>query len=249
MFKSYKGFTLVELAIVIVIIGIIMGGILGAQSLIDSSKIRGVITEIKNMETAVRAFELEYNALPGDMRDAYDYFGDDCGADTTDSRSGCNGDGDRCLAGWHNICASSIGILAGDKRRLFVHLALSEILIAPYFTSTTTLQNKDCVLGSTLVKSANGDTFYGYSTEYGRISTIYANTFYSDNGGSICRVSGGKIYHPSYVKKIDDKIDDGNALLGNITALTNDNDCANTTTGVYRVDSTKNDCFMRVAIY
>ena len=50
-----SGFTLVELAIVLVIIGLIVSGVLGAQSLINSAKINATITDIRKMQTAVNA--------------------------------------------------------------------------------------------------------------------------------------------------------------------------------------------------
>lgn len=64
---SEKGFTLVELAIVLVIIGLIVGGVLAGQDLIRQATIRNAQTQIQNYNTAATTFQAKYNALPGDI--------------------------------------------------------------------------------------------------------------------------------------------------------------------------------------
>jgi prepilin-type N-terminal cleavage/methylation domain-containing protein len=96
-----SGFTLVELAIVIVVIGLLVGGVLQGQELIKQAKLRAVINEQKNFERAVYSFQSKYNALPGDMPNAFQFFGANCGADTTDDSVGCNGDGNGIIEGYY----------------------------------------------------------------------------------------------------------------------------------------------------
>jgi len=61
-----KGFTLVELSIVLVIVGILIGGILVGQTLIDSSKITAQVAQFQQFDAAVNAFRSKYKYLPGD---------------------------------------------------------------------------------------------------------------------------------------------------------------------------------------
>ena len=61
-----QGFTLVELSIVLVIIGLLIGGILAAQSMIQTARIQSVIRQISQYDIAVTNFQTRYDALPGD---------------------------------------------------------------------------------------------------------------------------------------------------------------------------------------
>lgn len=61
------GFTLIELSIVLVIIGLIVGGVLVGRDLIQSSEIRAQIKQIEEFKTAVNTFKTKYGYLPGDM--------------------------------------------------------------------------------------------------------------------------------------------------------------------------------------
>ena len=66
MKNKQSGFTLVEIAIVLVIIGLLLGGVLKGQELIDQSKIKRVINDFNNITAAVYTYQDRYKALPGD---------------------------------------------------------------------------------------------------------------------------------------------------------------------------------------
>jgi len=73
MNKQNKGFTLVEIAIVLVIIGLLLGGILKGQELINNARVRAISDRSNSLKAAWYAFIDRYQALPGDFVQAVRY--------------------------------------------------------------------------------------------------------------------------------------------------------------------------------
>ena len=65
--RTQKGFTLVELAIVMTIIGLLIGGILKGQELMENARVTSTVAQVKSYEAAVTTFRDTFNAMPGDM--------------------------------------------------------------------------------------------------------------------------------------------------------------------------------------
>jgi prepilin-type N-terminal cleavage/methylation domain-containing protein len=61
-----SGFTLVEIAIVLVIIGLLLGGVLKGQELIENSRIKSIVNDMKAIQAAYNGYIDRYKALPGD---------------------------------------------------------------------------------------------------------------------------------------------------------------------------------------
>ncbi|WP_263770156.1 prepilin-type N-terminal cleavage/methylation domain-containing protein [Propionivibrio soli] len=89
MLRRQSGFTLVEIAIVLVIIGLLLGGVLKGQELINSAKVKNLANDFRTIPTFVYAYQDKFRALPGDDRAASDHVG----AGTP------NGDGDGRIEG------------------------------------------------------------------------------------------------------------------------------------------------------
>jgi prepilin-type N-terminal cleavage/methylation domain-containing protein len=66
MKRNNAGFTLVEIAIVLVIIGLLLGGVLKGQEMIQNAKIKNLINDINGISTAFQGYRDRYKALPGD---------------------------------------------------------------------------------------------------------------------------------------------------------------------------------------
>jgi len=63
---TQKGFTLVEIAIVMVIIGLLLGGVLKGQEVITNARLKRIITDFNGISAAVFSYQDRYRALPGD---------------------------------------------------------------------------------------------------------------------------------------------------------------------------------------
>jgi prepilin-type N-terminal cleavage/methylation domain-containing protein len=68
--RTESGFTLVEIAIVLVIIGLLLGGILKGQEMITQAKIKNVVNDFNGVTVAVTSYQDRYRALPGDDQNA-----------------------------------------------------------------------------------------------------------------------------------------------------------------------------------
>jgi prepilin-type N-terminal cleavage/methylation domain-containing protein len=68
--NNQRGFTLVEIAIVLVIIGLLLGGILKGQEMINQARIKNVINDFNGITAAVNSYQDRYRAVPGDDQGA-----------------------------------------------------------------------------------------------------------------------------------------------------------------------------------
>jgi prepilin-type N-terminal cleavage/methylation domain-containing protein len=75
MKSQQSGFTLVEIAIVLVIIGLLLGGILKGQELINSAKVKNIANDFRVIPTYIYAYQDKFKSLPGDDRDVTNHVG------------------------------------------------------------------------------------------------------------------------------------------------------------------------------
>jgi prepilin-type N-terminal cleavage/methylation domain-containing protein len=71
MKRKQSGFTLIEIAIVLVIIGLLLGGVLKGQELINSAKVKNMATDFKNIPVFIYGYQDKFKALPGDDKCAF----------------------------------------------------------------------------------------------------------------------------------------------------------------------------------
>lgn len=119
-----KGFTLVELAIVMLIIGLLIGGILKGQEMLNNSRLTRVIADFKSYNAAYISFDDKYNARPGDMVNADTRLPNCTGANFC-----VNGDGDRRIgdpADPYNVNQAGSNALPDVETSMFwKHLVLA----------------------------------------------------------------------------------------------------------------------------
>jgi len=223
---SEKGFTLIELSIVLVVIGLIIGGVLVGQDLVRSAETRGTISQIEKYNTAVNTFYGKYGALPGDMNALV---ANQFGFSPRGSYCG-EGDGDGIIQGmWANAAASCSGTSPNGEEGLFwVDLTTANGLNINMIDggfSTASATSYVTVTGTKL-------DLYMPQAKLGRGNYIYVWGGASSNGNyfgilaitamnSIC--SGCYESTPSIPVRqaydIDSKIDDGLPQYGRVQAF------------------------------
>jgi len=86
-----SGFSLVELAIVLIVIGLIIGGVLKGRELIESARLKSVLTQLNEYRVATGTFMDMFDALPGDFAGARDYISDNLKNGNGDGKIDGNG--------------------------------------------------------------------------------------------------------------------------------------------------------------
>ena len=91
MRKGQQGFTLIEIAIVLVIIGLLLGGVLKGQELIQNARVRNIIAQQDGIKAAFFGFQDRYRGIPGD------YSTTNAAANIPGAGSTCGGDGNSLI--------------------------------------------------------------------------------------------------------------------------------------------------------
>jgi prepilin-type N-terminal cleavage/methylation domain-containing protein len=113
--KKQAGFTLVEIAIVMVIIGLLLGGVLKGQEIITNAKARNIENEFNGVTAAIYSYQDRYRAYPGDDRKANRW------TDVSDTQKG---DGDGRIEGDFKEPTST----TAESRLLWQHLRNARLI-------------------------------------------------------------------------------------------------------------------------
>jgi prepilin-type N-terminal cleavage/methylation domain-containing protein len=218
-----RGFSLVELSIVLVILGLLTGGILAGQSLIRASELRAVISDIQRYQTAVHTFRDKYFALPGDMPNAQSFWGiahatpATCITTIGSGTATCNGDGDGFI--------EYLSTGSNETFRFFQHLANAGLIEGSYTGIEGSLGNAvHAIPGVNVPKSklANmGPSLYYYpTTPAGMYPNSTGNVlFYGLTLGN--SVTNGLSFKAEEQWGFDTKIDDSKPAYGYLRSYNN----------------------------
>ncbi len=215
--KHNHGFTLVELAIVLVIIGFIIGGIASAASLLHSSRINSIVRDFAKYQRATNAFMLKFDgAVPGDMRNATDIWGADVQ----------NGNGNRAICS--GVPGAFYSISYTEIIGFFEHLQRAGLIEGSYSGEG------DREIGVNLpVTRIPQTTFYADCL-------LDANTYFSPTSPPAQHIGKNTIFEfrkidndesaslaPKDAYLIDKKIDDGYPGRGSVLGAPTSNDSSN----------------------
>lgn len=200
-----NGFTLVEISIVMIVIGLIIGGTFGGLVLIENMKVTTTVQQIKNIESAAIKFRDSFGTLPGDVRDPSVILSNCTAAPCTNTGGANNGDGVLMASRpWTN------GIDPVSERFVFWHQLLAVGMLDGYQPVN------NFVFGQGQPLSAIET---GFRIFYDRDATRFHGICLTNReAGSI----GGTTVDDLVIKgtiarKLDEKLDDGVANIGKFT--------------------------------
>lgn len=198
-YKRHLGFTMVELSIVILIMGILIAGIAVGKSLIVQSELNSTIREISSLRDIIATFQNRYGYFPGDLPNASNYW-----PNATTSNGNGNG-----------FLDSSPTLL--EDTYAFQHLSLSGVLPGNFFGG----------IPSGATRFAYGVNSFSSrkqpgSYQIGNSNNIYGSTDQAIQLGSLQGSISGYpdqgLFLAEDAANIDNKIDDGKASNGYLRA-------------------------------
>ena len=247
--NSKKGFTLVELSIVLVIIGLLIGGILVAQSMIGTAKIQALSRQFGQFDSAVANYQTKFNQLPGDSSLMGATPGDNNGSitDTNGAITIASFKGEMGKF-WYDLSQSGMSSGSSGYTDNSAAASLPTNASAPKATAGTNAFVVAYAQPTQLVAT-------------GAITT--AGNYYAVGpvGGTAGANAMGVGFKPADVLALDLKIDDGNGGAGNVQGSvasatyteTNGTACNAVATagppvagGAYAVATTTDVCSVRV---
>lgn len=191
--KRQSGFTLIEIAIVLVIIGLLLGGILKGQELINNARVKNLGSDFRNIPVFIYGYQDKFKSLPGDDSTASTHL---TGATNATTPGGSTDRGNGVIDGNWNSTTKT------DESFLFwQHVRLAGL--AP---------------GSTDINAADFLPVNAVGTKVGIQS---AQPFTGMNSGTYYICSGG--ISGKFAKQLDTQLDDGITNKGSMVAGTEDN--------------------------
>jgi prepilin-type N-terminal cleavage/methylation domain-containing protein len=227
--RSSAGFTLVELAIVMIIIGLLIAGVLKGQQLITNAQIAATVAQVKAFDAATTSFKDMYAVEPGDMTAAQEAARlPNCTAANLCLTAG-NGDGkiDVVATG---AAIQFTGAAAGEQLGFWSHLNATGLVTSIAPTNVAALGN---VWGGDYPSSkiSGGGFDVGWNSGLaavplsGLISAVLnatqSGTYLALHGtpNAAAGVGAADLFlRPNYAKRIDTKVDDSSPNTGDILA-------------------------------
>ncbi len=192
MKNQQSGFTLVEIAIVLVIIGLLLGGVLKGQELINSAKVKNLASDFRTIPTYIYGYQDQFKSLPGDELTATTHI--------PACASPCqNGGGNGVISGlWDSITATD------ETWQFWAHVRMANLAAGP----------------TTWTAAADTDPYSPKNAVGGRLGISSMSTgqvYISGMTGTYQVCSKGIL--GKLAKQLDIQMDDGNEVTGSMRAV------------------------------
>ncbi len=216
---SEQGFTLIEVSIVLVIIGLVIGSVIAGKHLVRQSELQSVLTDVNRIRTAANAFYGKYDALPGDMPNATDYWGQVSSTPSTcyttqgTGTQTCNGNGNG------EVYTMDGGTTISEVFRFWQHLSNAKMIDGTYTGISGAGDNYRYVAGVNVYRAKYGSiSYYFWGLAYGPSVSWYSvppqhaiKAMLPDSSGY-----ARPAFTPSEMLDMDSKVDDGKPAYGSI---------------------------------
>lgn len=238
--RSQAGFTLVELAIVMIIIGLLIGGVLKGQELIGNAQVTATVAQLKSIEAATSTFKDTYAGIPGDLKNE-DKRLPNCGS--APCKAGGDGDG--------KLNSTPDATLGKEAIAYFPQLSVANLVtgIVPTDGSTSWGYNFPAakISANGIIPGSITTTSTGLSDALG--TTGASAGLYMAVVSQVKAAGAGNVgLKPSEASRIDTKLDDGVPDSGAVLGI-GDTTCGSKGTGaVYNTATNNATCGLYIHI-
>lgn len=239
--RSQAGFTLVELAIVMIIIGLLIAGVLKGQELIGNAQVTATVAQAKSIDAATSTFKDTYNGLPGDLLNSTNRL-PNCGATPCSTAGNGNGRLDNTFTGVPS---------AGEGQRFFVHLNAANLL-------SGIVPGTDTVGGNYPATKISGNAFVAASTPDGAVggfpdvlgaTALSSGTYLAATNNVAAATSAATVgLRPSQALRIDTKLDDADPTTGDVRGYGGATCGGNVAPAIYTTSNNGGTCGLYIKI-
>jgi len=204
MKHNQSGFTLIEIAIVLVIIGLLLGGVLKGQELINSAKVKNLANDFKNIPVFIYGYQDKYKALPGDQTQA-----------KLDEQFPPAATSSACAPAAAGLCATGNGVIDGawnataitsESFVFWQHVRLAGLAPGATSTAATDYLPTNASGGTIGIQSGTTDTTKTPIKDLSATPVAIRGSYVICSKGIL-----GK-----FAKQLDTQMDDGNTATGSM---------------------------------